>query len=55
MIRTSLLLVSLSLTGCLDSTPDYTPIGDGLKALGICLVCCAVVSVLGTLVKQDKP
>jgi hypothetical protein len=55
MTRTSLLLVSLSLTGCVDSTPDYTPIGEGMKALGICLVCCAVVGVLGTLVKREKP
>jgi hypothetical protein len=55
MTRTLLLLTSLPLTGCLDSTPDYTPIGDGMKALGICLVCCAVVWVLGMLVKQDKP
>lgn len=35
--------------------PDYTPFGDGLKAIGICLVAFAVVQVLGSLAKGDKP
>ena len=30
--------------------PDYTPLGDGLTAIGICIVCYAVVQVLGDLV-----
>lgn len=35
--------------------PDYTPFGDGLTAIGICLVCFAVVQVLGSLVGGGKP
>lgn len=35
--------------------PDYTPFGEGLKAIGICLVAFAVVQVLGSLAKGDKP
>lgn len=45
----------LLISGCIESQPDYTPIGDGLKTIGICLVCFAVVQVLGALSKQDKP
>jgi len=50
-----LIVLSLILTGCLESQPDYTPIGDGLKAIAICIVCFAVVQVLGALVKDNKP
>ena len=42
------------LSGCYESQPDYTPIGDGLRAVGICLVCYGVVLVLGELVKDGK-
>lgn len=34
--------------------PDYTPFGDGLTAIGICLVCFAVVQVLGDLIGGGK-
>ena len=49
-----LIMLCLSLAGCNESQPDFTPIGDGLKTIGICLVCFAVVQVLGALSKQDK-
>ena len=48
------LMPFLLLSGCAEAPPDYTPIGDGLKTIGICLVCFAVVQVLGILSKQDK-
>ena len=35
--------------------PDYTPFGDGLTAIGICLVCFAVVQVLGSLIRSGRP
>ena len=41
----------LLLSGCGDSGPDYTPFGDGMKAIGICLVVCAVVRALAELVQ----
>jgi hypothetical protein len=50
-----LLAAGVLLCGCYSSQPDYTPIGDGLKAIGICLVCLGVVLVLGDLVKGGKP
>ena len=50
-----LIVLSLILSGCMESQPDYTPIGDGLKAIGICIVCFAVVQVLGALVDKNKP
>jgi hypothetical protein len=34
--------------------PDFTPFGDGLTAIGICLVCYAVVQVLGDLAGGGK-
>ena len=34
--------------------PDYSPFGDGLKAIGICVVCVAVVQVLGGLIGGGK-
>ena len=34
--------------------PDFTPFGDGLKAIGICFVCFAVVQVLGSLLGGNK-
>lgn len=50
-----LIIPLLLCSGCVQKAPDYTPIGDGLKTIGLCLVCCAVVQVLGGLSKQDKP
>ena len=50
-----LIVFTMVLSGCLESQPDYTPIGDGLTAIGICIVCFAVVQVLGALVKDNKP
>lgn len=50
-----LIILILILSGCLESQPDYTPIGNGLTAIGICIVCFAVVQVLGALVKDNKP
>ncbi len=50
-----LLIPILLLSSCAEAQPDYTPIGDGLKTIGICLVCFAVVQVLGALSKHDKP
>lgn len=55
MTRQLFIIACLSLTSCLDSAPDYTPVGDGLKTIGFCLVCYAVVHVLGALVRNDKP
>ena len=55
MPLTCLLIPSLLLSSCAESQPDYTHIGDGLKTIGICLVCFAVVQMLGALSKQDKP
>lgn len=34
--------------------PDFTPFGEGLTAIGICLVCYAVVQVLGDLAGGGK-
>lgn len=42
-----------NLSGCGPSGPDFTPIGDGLKAVGICIVCGCVVHALGALVRGD--
>ena len=46
---------TLLLTGCLESQPDYTPFGDGMKAIGICIVVYGVVQALAELVKGEKP
>ena len=43
----------LALAGCNVSQPDYTPFGDGMKAIGICLVVCAVVRALAELVISE--
>lgn len=49
-------LLGLALTGCVKSGPDYTPVGDGLKAIGISLVVCAVVAALADLIRAgEKP
>ena len=49
--------VPFLLSQCLGGSPpppDFTPFGDGLTAIGICLVCYAVVQVLGDLVGGGK-
>ena len=50
-----LIVLTVILPGCMESQPDYTPIGDGLKAIAVCLVCFGVVQVLGSLVRENKP
>ena len=40
----------LLLTGC-HTGPDYGPIGDGLKAIAVCVVVYGVVQALADLVK----
>jgi hypothetical protein len=45
----------LLLTGCLESQPDYTPFGDGMKAIGICIVVYGIVQALAGLVKTENP
>ena len=44
---------AILLGGC-NSGPDYTPIGDGLKAIGICLVVYGVVTALAELIKEEQ-
>jgi hypothetical protein len=44
---------AILLAGC-NSGPDYTPIGDGLKAIGICLVVYGVVAALAELIKDEQ-
>ena len=45
----------LLLGGCQGSQPDYSPFGDGMKAIGISLVVYGVVRSLTELVMaEDK-
>ena len=47
--------VTVLLGGCYQSQPDYTPFGDGMRAIGICLVVYGVVQALASLVMaEDK-
>jgi hypothetical protein len=46
--------VTLLLAGCVESQPDYGPIGDGLKAIGVCLVVVAVVKALASLLRIEN-
>ena len=49
------LAATLLLSGCNESQPDYTPVGDGMRAIGICLVVYGVVQALASLVTaEDK-
>ena len=41
------------LQGCSVAQPDVTPIGDGLKAIGISLVVYGVIKALVRLVRAD--
>jgi hypothetical protein len=45
-------VAALLLVGCAKATPqpDLAPLGEGLKAIGICLVVTAVVRALTLLV-----
>lgn len=45
-------LIIATLGGCAQSGPDYTPIGDGLKAIGISLVVFGVVDALADLIRS---
>ena len=57
LTTTGLLALPLLLSQCVGGSPpppDFTPFGDGLTAIGICLVCYAVVQVLGNLVGGGK-
>jgi membrane protein involved in colicin uptake len=46
-------VAAILLSGC-NSGPDYTPIGDGLKAIGICMVVYGVVAALADLIKEEQ-
>ena len=49
-------LAFATLGGCVESGPDYRPIGDGLKAIGIALVVFGVVGALADLIRfGEKP
>jgi hypothetical protein len=53
--RIAILPVTLLLAGCPGSQPDYTPFGDGMRAIGISLVVYGVVQALASLVMaEDK-
>ncbi|MEP6671427.1 MAG: hypothetical protein ABJF10_19855 [Chthoniobacter sp.] len=45
--------IAMLLQGCSVAQPDFTPIGDGLKAIGISLVVFGVMKVLVDLVRAD--
>jgi hypothetical protein len=47
--------VGVLLGGCGESVPDYTPFGDGMKAIGICIVVHGIVQALAGLVKTENP
>lgn len=38
--------------GHVCAPPDYTPIGDGLKFTGVCVVVAMLVATLGSLVSH---
>jgi hypothetical protein len=46
-----LVVLATLLTGC---GPDYTPIADGMKALGICFVVYGVIAALADLIKGEN-
>jgi hypothetical protein len=46
-----LVVLAALLTGC---GPDYTPIGTGMIAIGVCLVLCAIVGALADLIKGEQ-
>lgn len=48
------ILMGLLTAGCVERQPDYTPVGDGMKAIGICMVVYAVVNGLFSLVLNEE-
>ena len=57
IMRSAALATTLLLAGCHETPPqpDYTPVGDGMRAIGICLVVYGVVQALASLVTaEDK-
>lgn len=52
-IITAAALGILALSSCAQSGPDYRPLGDGLKALGISLVVYGVIKALARFVRAD--
>ena len=56
--KTPFILASLAallpLGGCHGSQPDYSPVGDGMKAIGISLVVYGVVQALACLVLAEN-
>ena len=55
---TALLIVSVGvvvlLTSCQEAQPDFGPIGDGMRALGICIVVASVVLALASLIRSEQ-
>lgn len=49
-----LMLLAAALAGCHDNQPDFTPIRDGLRAVGICLVAAATVTALAAVINGGK-
>jgi len=45
---------ALLLGGCAPTQPDLTPIGEGLKAIGIALVVFGVVGALANLIRSGE-
>lgn len=45
--------VATLLGGCAVAQPDFTPVGDGLKAIGISMVVYGVMKALVDLVRAD--
>ncbi len=45
---------SLLLGGCAPAQPDLTPIGEGLKAIGVALVVFGVVGALADLIRSGE-
>ena len=45
--------IAVLLGGCSVAQPDVTPIGDGLKAIGISLVVYGVMKALVDLMRAD--
>ena len=54
LILATVMLASLALGGCIHTGPDFTPIGDGLKAIGVALVAFGVVGALTDLIRSGE-
>jgi hypothetical protein len=46
--------MAVLLGGCTVGQPDFTPVGDGLKAIGISLVVYGVMKSLVELMRADE-